>query len=113
MVKTAVALQPSLNPVAMAGVLKKLDHTNPLATQVGKGCIVASSEFYLSDGALHFSATATSDCTVLRLAYRDIRDLETKSPRAAMGLYKLIGYFLSRKNSQSKRQIQQLTDLYS
>jgi len=81
--------------------------------KLGKGCIVGASNFYMTKGTSNMTVATGTEAVVLKLGYREIRELEVKSPRAAMGLFKLIGYFLARKNLQSKRQIQQLQNLYA
>jgi hypothetical protein len=48
----------------------------------------------------------------LALAYCDLGALEASEPCAALEVHKLIGYFLARKNLQSKHQIEQLAGLF-
>jgi len=49
----------------------------------------------------------------LSLRYSDLSNLETTEPLAALEVHKLMGYFLARKNVQSKRQVEQLAGLFA
>ncbi len=74
--------------------------------KLGPGCILASSEFHLSIGAHGYSARCVSTRAILvTILYEDLLRLESANPVAAMMLYKEMGYFLARKNFQSKRQV--------
>ena len=49
----------------------------------------------------------------LSLRYSDLSSLEATEPLAALEIHKLMGYFLARKNLQSKHQIEQLAGLFA
>jgi hypothetical protein len=79
--------------------------------------VVASGEFHLGDGRQRYTATAATlalgqPVVALALAYCDLGALEASEPCAALEVHKLIGYFLARKNLQSKHQIEQLAGLF-
>ena len=82
--------------------------------KAGPGCIMSASEYWLH-GCLSYTATvcSSSDAVLLTLRYSVLEELERSNPRSALAIHRLVAYSLARKNSQSKRQIQCLSGLYS